>query len=112
MARYLTEVGTEIRECRYEAAMEMIVLLLRKHNGNIVHAANDLNVHHATFKRWVVALDNAGQPIRQTIAEIRRVGAKKQARQKVKRKSVNGHRERVKRLDSAELRNSRSPLRN
>lgn len=86
MARYETEVGTEIRECRYEVAMEMIVLLLRKRGGNMVHAANDAAVHHATFKRWVVALENAGQPIRQAIDEIRGVGARKQARQRVKRK--------------------------
>lgn len=88
MARNETEIGSEIREYRYEVAMEMLVPLLKKHGGNTVHAAKDADVHHATLKRWIVALENAGQPIRQALDEMRGVSARKLARAKASKKKV------------------------
>lgn len=66
-----TEIGTLIREGKSDDAMAKLVRSLRKHRGNVVHASSDIGVHHATFKRWLVALENSGQPIRQVLEEIR-----------------------------------------
>jgi len=66
-----TEIGTLIREGKSEDALNKVVRLLRKNGGNVVHASVDAGVDHATFKRWIVALENAGQPVRKALEEIR-----------------------------------------
>lgn len=80
-----TEIGTMIREGKNEGAMAKLVRLLRKHDGNTVHSAEEVGVHHATLKRWVVNLETAGQPIRKALEDIRVEAAQKQAKPKVVR---------------------------
>jgi transposase-like protein len=78
------EIGTMIRD-NAEEAMARLVRLLRKHGGNTVHSAEEVGVHHATLKRWIVNLEKAGQPIRQALEEIRVAAAQKMAKSKVVR---------------------------
>jgi L-ascorbate metabolism protein UlaG (beta-lactamase superfamily) len=66
-----TEIGGLIRSGKNDEAMVKIVRLLKKNDGNLVHASNAIGVHHATLKRWIAALDEAGVPIRQALLEIR-----------------------------------------
>jgi transposase-like protein len=80
-----TEIGTMIREGKSDEAMAKLVRLLRKHGGNTVHSAEEVGVHHATLKRWVVNLETAGKPIREALEEIRVAAAQKLAKPKVVR---------------------------
>lgn len=66
---YQTDISELISDNPFEACR---VLLIELHNvaGNLTHAANAMEVHPATFKRWVAKLD-AKYTIRDEIERIR-----------------------------------------
>lgn len=66
-----TKIGKLIKSGDEQRAADMLIALLRKHGGNMVHAARACRVHHATFKRWVSRLAANGWDIREHLATIR-----------------------------------------
>lgn len=67
-----TEIGYLIRNGHFADAAERVIEFVHRCKGNAVRAAELAEVHHATFKRWIVAIEKGGYDLRKAINRIRR----------------------------------------